>query len=277
MSTIKQRLTTVNRTVGRTQSIKYIVVHYTTGSSTASGAALANCKYFESVNRSASAHYFIDDGPVVWQSVRDKDTAWSVGSKTGYKHPTARNANTLNIEVCTAGAFTSAETATLRWLVAKKMGEYSIPAANVIRHYDVTGKACPGYYVDSKRWSALHDALTKEETVSESTPYRYGVAIDPTFGTLNVGVIAAKCAALGVACAEWGPVICYHASLPSTIKAIEADVEALGMVRFHGIPVEKGTHTAMGVANPKAYVAPADGSESASLLDRIEAIIKERN
>ena len=28
------------------------------------------------------------------------------------------------------------------------MGKYEIPIENVIRHYDVTGKSCPKYYVD---------------------------------------------------------------------------------------------------------------------------------
>lgn len=159
MPEIRKHLTTINRTIGRSQPIRFIIVHYTYGAVTAAGAALANCKYFAQAYRGASAHYFIDDGPVIWQSVEDKDTAWSVGAKS-YRHKTARNSNTLSIEVCTKGAFTEAEVANLEWLVKKKMAEHGITAQNVIRHYDVTGKLCPAYYVDGSRWDALHRRIT---------------------------------------------------------------------------------------------------------------------
>ncbi|MDY0197654.1 MAG: peptidoglycan-binding protein [Tenuifilaceae bacterium] len=169
MPEIKKYLTTINRTIGRGgNSIKSIVVHYTYGAITAEGAALANCKYFASGNRGASAHYFIDDGPTIWQSVEDKDTAWSVGSHSGlYKHPDARNKNTLSIEVCTKGAFTEKEVENLKWLVQKKMVEHNIPASNVIRHYDVTGKLCPAYYIDANRWKILHSYITDNKVITK--------------------------------------------------------------------------------------------------------------
>jgi N-acetylmuramoyl-L-alanine amidase CwlA len=162
MPEIRQHLTSINRTAGRGgKRVEHIIVHYTFGEVTAAGAALANCKYFAREKVGASAHYFIDDGPVIWQSVLDRDTAWSVGSRTGvYRHPGARNANTLSIEVCTKGAFTPAEIANLAWLVKRKMAEHGVPARNVIRHYDVTGKLCPAYYVDEARWKALHSRIT---------------------------------------------------------------------------------------------------------------------
>lgn len=161
MPQIKQLLTSQNRTRGRGgRAIQYIVIHYTAGARTAAGAARANCIYFAREKVGASAHYFIDDGDTIWQSVLDHDTAWSVGSSSGrYKCP-ARNYNTLNIEVCTDGAFTEAQIETLAWLVQKKMREYGVPASRVIRHYDVTGKACPRHYVDEKRWKALHRRIT---------------------------------------------------------------------------------------------------------------------
>ena len=169
MPEIKKYLTTINRTIGRGgNSIKYIVVHYTYGAITAEGAALANCKYFASGKRGASAHYFIDDGPTIWQSVEDKDTAWSVGSHSGvYKHPNARNKNTLSIEVCTKGAFTEKEIENLKWLVQKKMAEHKVPASNVIRHYDITGKLCPAYYVDAGRWKILHAYITDSKVMEK--------------------------------------------------------------------------------------------------------------
>jgi len=39
------------------------------------GSAASTCAYFKSVNRSASAHYFVDSNGI-WQCVEDKDAAW---------------------------------------------------------------------------------------------------------------------------------------------------------------------------------------------------------
>lgn len=51
------------------------------------------------------------------------------------------------------------------FLVRDLMKKYNVPAACVIRHFDVTGKACPAYWCGSaakdKLWnSAFHDRLT---------------------------------------------------------------------------------------------------------------------
>ena len=36
------------------------------------------------------------------------------------------------------------------------MNQFSVPVANVIRHYDVTGKLCPKYYVEHpEEWERL--------------------------------------------------------------------------------------------------------------------------
>ena len=43
-------------------------------------------------------------------------------------------------------------------LVAWLMGRYDIPVENVIRHYDVSGKSCPKYYVDHPdEWERFHE------------------------------------------------------------------------------------------------------------------------
>ena len=40
------------------------------------------------------------------------------------------------------------------------MKKYNIPADHVIRHYDVTGKICPKYFVEHERaWEDFHDDL----------------------------------------------------------------------------------------------------------------------
>ena len=50
--------------------------------------------------------------------------------------------------------------ALLRELVQYLMKKYSIPAEKVLRHYDLTGKYCPWFYVDENRWAALHEYIT---------------------------------------------------------------------------------------------------------------------
>ena len=56
------------------QAIKYIVVH-DTGNPNAGADALAHYRYFNSGNRKASAHYFVDDKGVV-ETVENARTSW---------------------------------------------------------------------------------------------------------------------------------------------------------------------------------------------------------
>lgn len=83
--TFYKEITTVNRTVMNNKKNTYIVIHYT-GNRTDS--AKNNAAYFKSVNRKASAHYFVDKTSV-YQVVEDKDASWAVGVNYGshvYRH-----------------------------------------------------------------------------------------------------------------------------------------------------------------------------------------------
>ncbi len=149
---ITKNLTTINRSVYSNRPIDYIVIHYFG----ALGSARDTCAYFKSVNRSASAHYFVDnDG--IWQCVEDKNAAWHCGDGgRGTLKGRCMNRNSIGIEVrpyklnaATASAsdadwyFDAATVANLTELVRAKMAEYGIDADHVIRHYDVTAKWCP--------------------------------------------------------------------------------------------------------------------------------------
>ena len=62
-----------------------------------------------------------------------------------------RNNDTIAIECCIpddSGKFTDETYATLVHLVAWLCGRYDLTIDDVIRHYDVTGKMCPKYYVE---------------------------------------------------------------------------------------------------------------------------------
>lgn len=156
MQEVNKLLTPYNFTdrnsVGR---IKYIVIHYVG----ALGGAKANCQYYAGQYIGASAHYFVGFNGEIWQSVEDADIAWHCGASS-YKHGECRNSNSIGIEMCVRKRSTASMGATDKdWyfedatvesaaeLTRYLMDKYGVPASNVIRHYDVTGKICPNPYV----------------------------------------------------------------------------------------------------------------------------------
>lgn len=149
-----------------TSNIKYIVYHYTANDGDTDEA---NGKYFDGPNRNASAHYFVDDDSIT-QSVPDDYVAYSVGgskyanTKGGKLYGKATNANTLNIEMCDTiknGKYeVSAKTQENALALGReKMKQYGIPIDRVIRHYDVTGKQCPAYFVNESAWANFKNKL----------------------------------------------------------------------------------------------------------------------
>ncbi len=145
--------------------IRYIIWHYT-ASDGATDEASGN--YFRKNITKTSAHYFVDDDSVT-VSVPDDYTAYSVGGsrysdykKTGgakfYK--IATNANSISIELCDVvrnGKYDVTEKTLENAILLTRvlMKKYNIPIDRVIRHFDVTGKKCPAYYVDNTKWEAV--------------------------------------------------------------------------------------------------------------------------
>lgn len=160
MVKINKLITKINRKkTNDTNRIKYIVIHYVG----ATGGAEANCKYFYSTYRGASAHYFVGHGGEVWQCVEDGDTAWHCGALF-YKHKGCRNSNSIGIELCVRkGSNWYFEDATVNAaieLTRELMQKYNVPVDNVLRHYNVTGKICPEPYVrDAIAWERFKKAL----------------------------------------------------------------------------------------------------------------------
>lgn len=154
-----------NYTVGRTQNIKYLVIHYTANNG---DTGKGNCNYFKSANRNASAHYFVDENEI-WQSVEDKDTAWHCGTKGTYYHKECRNNNAIGIELCSRKDskgnyyFKNEVVNNAVELTKMLMDKYNIPIKNVIRHYDVTHKVCPAPMVNNvKLWSNFKEMLMED-------------------------------------------------------------------------------------------------------------------
>lgn len=164
---INKKISKYNYTAYKNRSVDYIVIHWVGGVSSAKN----NATYFYNGNRNASAHYFVDANEI-WQSVLDKNAAWAVGGgaySQGSKGSTygnkCKNANSISIELCCIKkngklivdpkAITKA-----RVLVKYLQAKYDIPDKNVIRHFDVTGKSCPGGYLTTKKWKSLRAKLT---------------------------------------------------------------------------------------------------------------------
>lgn len=168
---INKLITKVNYTkANSTSRIKYIVIHYVG----ALGGAEENCRYFYSTDRSASAHYFVGHKGEIWQCVDDKNIAWHCGSKSGYKHAYCRNSNSIGIELCCRKNgnwyFEDATVEAAIELTKELMAKYNIPAKNVIRHYDVTGKLCPQPYVANTTkhtWTEFKNQISKRTVSSE--------------------------------------------------------------------------------------------------------------
>lgn len=148
-----------NFTKGRTKAIDRIVMHYTGGNG---DTARNNGKYFAGANRSASAHYFVDETSVV-QSVKEGDTAHHAGNWD-------MNCRSIGIEMCSKkdskGIYYIPDATVKRAaeLVRELMAKYDIPVTGVIRHYDVTGKRCPEPMVaNAILWNNFKAMLTVEE------------------------------------------------------------------------------------------------------------------
>ena len=153
-------LTLVNKTDANRddEDIRYIVVHYT---AVPDDTALGECESFYDTYRGASAHYFVDEFGI-YRCVHDKDIAWHVGNSY-YHHDDARNDNSVGIEMCTkkADASNVKNPYDSDWyfhedtknntvdLIRCLMKQYGVPVESLIRHSDVSQKACPAPFINS--------------------------------------------------------------------------------------------------------------------------------
>lgn len=182
-----------NTTSYLNRPIKYIVVHYTAGSTSKAGSALNTAVMFSNPSVYASADYIVDDETIVQfnPDVRNR-FCWHCGdnknmfSMGGKYYGKCTNANSIGIEVCSTNpnwqasdfanskkwSFTDKVVNNAVELVKYLMQTYNIQIENVIRHYDVTGKFCPGiigWNEDSgnaKKWEQFKARLTGTTTAT---------------------------------------------------------------------------------------------------------------
>lgn len=151
---------------------KYIVYHYT-GNMT--DTAKANANYFRNLDRGASAHYFVDDNDI-YEVVSPSDTSWAVGvnENNGRLFGICTNYNSINIEMCSVnGEITRKTQENAAALGRSLVNRYGIPGENIVRHYDVCGKRCPGWagWVpgDESKWIAFKKLITENKGTNQES------------------------------------------------------------------------------------------------------------
>jgi N-acetylmuramoyl-L-alanine amidase len=191
---IKEQITSVNYTAMTSKINKYIVIHYVGAVSTAKN----NADYFKSINRGASANYFVDDNEI-YRVVKDSDRAWHCGDtlksgKGGSFNGRCINSNSIGIEMCcynNNGTLDISEKTIVNTIELTKelMLKYNIPVENVIRHYDVTNKICPAPFVENEsRWLDFKNRLTEnntQQTIKQETKSANAGIVATIQDTLN--------------------------------------------------------------------------------------------
>lgn len=157
------KVSNVHTTAKASRKIEYIIVHYTAGVTSKDGSAASLADYYRTTSTEVSSDFTVDDTSAVQYNpdIRNR-YCWHCGgskynTKGGSFYGKCTNANSIGVEICSTNStgkmqaandksysFTEAAVANAAELVLKLMSDYNIPAERVIRHYDVTGKPCPG-------------------------------------------------------------------------------------------------------------------------------------
>lgn len=144
----------------RLTEIRGIVVHYVANPCS---TARENRNYFEGLKNqsgdnatSASSHFVVGlEGEIV-QCIPIYEIAYASNE---------RNADTISIECChpdESGKFYDSTYDSLVRLCAYYCREFGLKPKDVIRHYDVTGKICPKYFVDDPdAWKQFRKDIKK--------------------------------------------------------------------------------------------------------------------
>lgn len=137
-----------------------IILHYIGNPGT---TAAANAKYFGNVNDQVSVHYIVDDSNII-EIIPPTMKSYGTSSRE-------HNEKGIQIEMCHpdgTGRINEATLANVIWLCRELMGAFGI--TEIIRHYDVSGKKCPLWYVEHpEEWEELKKRIMgKELTLAEA-------------------------------------------------------------------------------------------------------------
>ena len=125
------------------RKVKNIVIHYVANPGT---TAQNNRDYFEGLKDThttkASSHFIVGLEGEVIQCIPLNEYSYASND---------RNGDTISIESChpdETGQYTEATYSSLVRLSAFLCDKYRLTEEDLIRHYDITGKICPKYFVE---------------------------------------------------------------------------------------------------------------------------------
>lgn len=154
------------------RNIKYLVIHYTAGATSRSGAAKNTAAYFSS-SAQGSADYIVDETTLVQYNPDPKNYyCAAVGKDYGNSgsefYGKVNNKNSISLEICSSnihGRYTDnfadyyfTDAVITRAIEAAKylMSLYNIDVNHVTTHFESRGKTCPGV----SGWGAIGGSET---------------------------------------------------------------------------------------------------------------------
>lgn len=162
--------------------IKYLVIH-DTGNTSRAADAMTHYRYLQNATRYGSAHYYLDDKEII-QTIGDSFVAWAIGDKWGYGNNPNRvkdayNSNSLSIELCINSDIDKDKAyKNLVELTKNLMAKFKVPPERVIRHFDATGKSCPGSW-SKNNWSQWWQF---KEEIKKPIEWQIDLSKDSEFG-----------------------------------------------------------------------------------------------
>lgn len=124
-------------------SVKKLVIHWV---GNANSSAIANRNYFNRLNGTyASSQFIVGLNGEIISCMPEDEVSWHAGNYN-------MNLNSIGIENCHpdwSGKFNDKTYNSLIELLVYLCKKYNLTQNDIIRHYDVTGKVCPKYYVEN--------------------------------------------------------------------------------------------------------------------------------
>ena len=136
------------------EGVRNIVIHYVGNPGT---TAQQNRDYYASRSSDVSSHFVIGLKGEIIQCIplHEKSSASN-----------HRNKDTISIEVChpdESGKFTDASYQSLVKLSAWLCETCDLDSGDIIRHYDITGKQCPLYFVTNEdKWEQFKQEIKQK-------------------------------------------------------------------------------------------------------------------
>lgn len=141
------------------EGVNDIVIHYVGNPGT---TAQQNHDYFDNPETEVSSHFLVGlEGEIIQCVPLDEKSSAS----------NDRNRDTISVEVChpdETGVFCDATYDSLVKITAWLCQTYELDTSHILRHYDVTGKMCPLYFVEHE--DAWEQFLNDVETYIDTHP-----------------------------------------------------------------------------------------------------------